>query len=77
MTKIINRGLVLVSHALQLFGKLEMHWNKMDLLKQSGWEEVQFLLWKNVHDLPWAIKTEDAIPFMNKIFFKSYGNGEI
>jgi hypothetical protein len=31
-------------------------------------------VWKSEHGLPRAIRPEDVMPIMNRIFFKAYGN---
>jgi hypothetical protein len=56
-------------------------WQVGDASEQNGFvktewyrEKAKLLLWKNEHDLPRAIRPEDVMPIMNKIFSKAYGN---
>ncbi len=43
---------------------------------KSEWycENAKLLVWKNKHGLPRAIRAEDVLPLLNKIFFRAYGN---
>ena len=56
-------------------------WQVGDASEQNGMVKLEWyrerkalLLWKNEHDLPRAIRPEDVMPLLNKIFFKAYGN---
>ncbi len=43
---------------------------------KSEWyrEKAKLLVWKNEHGLPRAIRAEDVMPLLNKIFFRAYRN---
>jgi hypothetical protein len=56
-------------------------WQVGDASEQNGmvkseWyrEKAKLLVWKNEHGLPRAIRAEDVMPLLNKVFFRAYGN---
>ena len=56
-------------------------WQVGDASEQNGFvksewyrEKAKLLVWKSEHGLPRAIRPEDVMPIMNRIFFKAYGN---
>ena len=56
-------------------------WQVGDASEQNGmvkleWyiEKRELLSWKYLKNLPCAIRPEDVMPLMNKIFYKSYNN---
>ena len=58
-------------------------WQVGDASEQNGFvksewyrEKAKLLVWKSEHGLPRAIRPEDVMPIMNRVFFKAYGNEE-
>ncbi len=56
-------------------------WQVGDASEQNGFvksewyrEKAKLLVWKSEHGLPRAIRPEDVMPIMNRIFSKAYGN---